>query len=255
MRGYEEGGARFHIDGPIARITLDRPHQSNAQNPAMWGAVTRFLEALGDDVGVVIVSGAGRGFSAGIDLALVDSEQPDPHRSLIARARHSPEQTLRAIETYQRPFALLAEQRFISIAAVSGYAIGAGFQLALACDLMLVDESAWFCMKETALGLIPDLGGTKRLVDAVGYARALEICATARRVSAVEALGLGLAQELVPVGQLDEAARATAAALTANDRAAVRSLKGLLQAAPRRTFEEQRAAERGAQVERLRAVR
>ena len=84
-----------------------------------------------------------------------------------------------------------------------GYAIGAGFQLALSCDLRVVADDAQFCMKESALGLVPDLTGTKPLVESVGYARALEICATARMVGAAEAVDIGLALAAVPADELD----------------------------------------------------
>ena len=83
---------------------------------------------------------------------------------------------------------------------MQGHAIGAGFQLALACDLRVVAEDVSFAMRETSLGLVPDLAGTEPLVACVGYARALEICATGRAVRADEAVRLGLAQVAVPGG-------------------------------------------------------
>ena len=86
-----------------------------------------------------------------------------------------------------------------------GYAIGAGFQLALAADLRVAALDAWFAMRETSLGLVPDLGGTGPLVHLVGYARALEICATGRRVSAPEAHASGSSASLAPAADLDEA--------------------------------------------------
>src|SRR5919106_1719850 len=106
------------------------------------------------------------------------------------------------IDEFQRGFTWLRDPRFVSIAAVQGYAIGAGFQLALSCDLRVVADDVQFCMKEAALGLVPDLTGTKPLVASVGYARALEICATARMVGAEEAVDIGLALTAVPVDQL-----------------------------------------------------
>ena len=120
-----------------------------------------------------------------------------------------------AIDDYQQGFTWLRDPRFVSIAAVQGYAIGAGFQLALSCDLRVVTEDAQFCMKESALGLVPDLTGTKPLVEAVGYARALEICATARMVGAAEAVDIGLALTAVPADQLDATVADLVAALTA----------------------------------------
>jgi enoyl-CoA hydratase/carnithine racemase len=159
-----------------------------------------------------------------------------------------------AIGVYQLPFAMLADSRFISIAVVEGYAIGAGFQMALCCDLRLVAEDARLCMKEPALGLVPDLVGTQPLVAAVGYARALEICASARMLTAAEALDYGIAQQVVPAAGIDDALASLVASLTAHPADAVRATKALLQQAPHRTLDEQRLAERTAQVARFRAL-
>ncbi|CAM5618643.1 Carnitinyl-CoA dehydratase [Streptomyces microflavus] len=132
------------------------------------------------------------------------------------------------------------------------HAIGAGFQLALACDLRIVADDVQFAMRETSLGLVPDLTGTHPLVSLVGYARALEICATGRFVHAEEAERTGLANLVVPADQLDAAARDLAAALIAAPRDAVVETKALLNGASSRTYEEQRIAERAAQGRRLR---
>lgn len=140
----------------------------------------------------------------------------------------------------------------MSIAAVQGHAIGAGFQLALACDLRVVADDVQFAMRETSLGLVPDLTGTHPLVGLVGYARALEICATGRFVSAEEAQRTGLASIAVPADQLDDAARDLAGALLAAPRDALIETKALLQGAVGRTYEDQRVAERAAQGRRLR---
>lgn len=109
-------------------------------------------------------------------------------------------------------------------------------------------------MKEPALGLVPDLVGTKPLVEAVGYSRALEICASARVVSGAEAGEIGLAQVVVPPSELDAALAATVTALTAHPHGAVTATKALLQEAPARSLDEQRLAERTAQVARFRAL-
>ncbi len=98
--------------------------------------------------------------------------------------------SIRPIAGYQAGYRWLRNPRFVSIAAVQGHAIGAGFQLALACDLRILADDAKLCMKEPALGLVPDLTGTKPLVDIVGLARAIEICLTARMVGADEAAEL-----------------------------------------------------------------
>ena len=106
---------------------------------------------------------------------------------------------LDTIASYQAGFSWLRRPEFISVAAVQGHAVGAGFQLALACDLRIAASDAQFRMAEPSLGLVPDLGGTQVLVDLVGYSRALEICATNRSVGAEEADRMGLVNLCVAV--------------------------------------------------------
>jgi enoyl-CoA hydratase/carnithine racemase len=132
---------------------------------------------------------------------------------------------------------------------VRGHAIGAGFQLALSCDLRVFADDARVCMKEPALGLVPDLTGTKPLADTVGLPRALEMCLTARTVAAAEAHRLGLAEIVVPPGRLEATVADLAAALLATDAATARATKKLLQAAAVNTLDEQAAAERRAQAD------
>jgi enoyl-CoA hydratase/carnithine racemase len=158
------------------------------------------------------------------------------------------------IAGFQEAFTWWRDDRIISVAAVQGHAVGAGFQLALACDLRVLAEDARLCMREPALGLVPDLGGTKPLVDVVGFSRALEICATGRWVEAGEAAQMGLASLVVPRDDLDSAARDLAAALLAPPAGAIRATKALLQRAAGRTYDEQRSAERTAQAGRLRSL-
>jgi enoyl-CoA hydratase/carnithine racemase len=115
-------------------------------------------------------------------------------------------------------------------------------------------DDAQLCMKESALGVVPDLGGTRPLVEAVGYSRALEICLTARWVGAEEAAALGLATAVVPADELEEAVDDLAAAVSATLPGVASSIKQLLAGADLRSCEEQLAAERAAQVDRLRTL-
>lgn len=250
----EAAGLQLDVAGPVATITLNRPEVRNAQLPVMWAGLVRILDGLADDVRIVVVRGAGGTFSAGLDLSLLDPSRATEEGSMIRTAQLSDAEIIDTIGVYQLPFAMLSDPRFISIAVVEGHAIGAGFQLALACDLRIAAEGAKFCMKEPALGLVPDLVGTKPLVEAVGHARALEICATARMVGAEEAAAIGLVQQVVPADQLDATVKATVTALTAHSAGAVRATKALLQEAPARSLDDQRLAERTAQVARFRAL-
>lgn len=240
------GALRLDIDGQVATITLSRPERRNAMTPAIWHGLAAIGADLPDEVRVVVVRGAGPSFCAGIDLNLlsVGGDQ-------IARAQDPDFE--QQVAGYQAGYLWLADPRIVSIAAVQGHAIGAGFQLALACDLRILAEDAKLCMKEPALGLVPDLTGTKPLVDIVGLPRAIELCLTARTVTAAEALLLRLAELVVPGDELDAAVADLVAALLATDAAAAKATKALLQQAQGHTREQQAAAERRAQAVLLRS--
>lgn len=241
------------VDGPLATITLNAPERRNAQVPSTWHTLDAIGKALPDDVRVVVLRGSGACFSAGLDLGLLGPDGVEGEEFLDLAAS-TDQHIIDTIDGYQRGFTWLTDPRFISVAAVHGFAIGAGFQLALACDLRIVAEDAWFCMKEPALGLVPDLTGTKPLVDLVGYSRALEICATARQVSAAEAGDLGLATAVVPADQLAGATDDLVQALLANNAGAVRETTALLRSARVEDLDTQRLLERTAQVRRFRAL-
>ena len=246
-------GLRLHVDGPVATVTLDRPEVRNAQTPAMWLALAEIGRTLPDAVRVVVVTGEGPSFSAGLDRRMLDPATDD-EESVVGLLALDDEAASARIDEFQQGFTWLRDPRFVSIAKVRGHAIGAGFQLALACDLRIVADDVRFAMKESALGLVPDLTGTKPLVEHVGYARALEICATARVVEAPEAVAIGLANRSVPAADLDDAVADLAAALAAPMDGVVTETKMLLQGAAERGPDEQRRLEREAQVRRFRAL-
>ena len=247
-------GLAVELDDAVLTVTLNKPDRRNSQTPRLWHALAAIGEALPEEVRVVVVRGAGDCFSAGIDTRLLGPDGIEGEDSVLELMQQSDEHIVDVIDGYQRGFTLLADPRIISVAAVHGYAIGAGFQLALACDLRVVADDVKFCMKEPALGLVPDLAGTKPLVDLVGYSRALEICATARYVQADEARELGIATVVVPRSELDGTTTDLVEALLANNSGAVRETKDLLQQAGARSLEEQRLAERQAQVRRFREL-
>jgi enoyl-CoA hydratase/carnithine racemase len=219
----------------------------------MWGALRDLGRDLPGDVRVVVVRGEGRAFSAGLDLGAVRSPDSTVDNSGFAGIAARDEEAAQAtIAGYQEAFSWLRRPDLVSIAAVQSHAIGAGFQLALACDLRVLTENAQFTMAEVSLGLVPDLGGTKRLVELVGYARAMDLCITGRRVPSAEALRIGLATSVVPDDGLDQAVADLTAQILAARRDAVVEIKSLLANAAARTFAEQEAAERAAQVRRIR---
>ncbi|GAA1161094.1 enoyl-CoA hydratase/isomerase family protein [Nocardioides aquiterrae] len=247
-------GLKYDLAGPVATITLHRPDVRNAQTPTMWRALAALGAEIGDDVRVVVVQGSGHSFSAGLDRSMLDPSNTSGEESVAGLLALSDEELSATIDAYQQGFTFLRDPRFVSVAAVQGYAIGAGFQLALSCDLRVVADDAQFSMKESALGLVPDLTGTKPLVECVGYARALEICATARMVGAAEAVDIGLALTAVPAAELEAAVADLVGALTAPIAGAVRETKALLQGAADRSLDDQRRLEREAQTRRFREL-
>ncbi|MFC8792320.1 enoyl-CoA hydratase/isomerase family protein [Streptomyces cinereoruber] len=249
---FDKDGVRLTVEDAVATVTLTNPAKRNAQSPALWRALTEAGRSLPGGVRVVVLRGEGKSFSAGLDRQAFTPEGFDGEPSFLDMARGSDEDLDAVIAEYQEAFTWWRRGDLVSIAAVQGHAIGAGFQLALACDLRVVAEDVQFAMRETSLGLVPDLTGTHPLVSLVGYARALEICATGRFVHADEAERIGLANLAVPADQLDAAVRDLTAALLAAPRDAVNETKALLQGVSGRSYEEQRVAERAAQGRRLR---
>jgi enoyl-CoA hydratase/carnithine racemase len=246
-------GVLLDVDGAVATVTLARPDQRNAQTPATWRALVEIgASVLADeDVRVVVLRAQGPSFSAGLDRAMFGAGV-DGEPGLVGLAALNDEALDVTIDGFQQAFSWWRDPRVVSIAAVQGHAVGAGFQLALACDLRVMADDVQLAMREPSLGLVPDLGGTAPLVGAVGYARALEICATGRWVGAEEAAATGLATVVVPRDTLDEATADLVAALLAAPAGAVRATKALLRDAGTRSYDDQRAAERAAQAGRLR---
>ena len=244
---------RVERDGPVLTVTLANPGERNAQVPSLWHALADVGAAVPDDVRVVVLRGDGAAFSAGLHRSmLTGGREGEP--DLMALAAAAGDDLEDAIAGFQRGFTVWRTLPAVVVAVVQGYAIGAGFQLALAADLRLLADDAQLAMRETSLGLVPDLGGTAPLVATVGYARALEICATGRFVGAREAVDLGLASAAVPLAELDAAAADLVAALLAAPAAALRELKPLLGGAVGRPAEDQVVAERVAQARLLRGM-
>jgi enoyl-CoA hydratase/carnithine racemase len=247
----EQAGLRLDIDdahpaGAVATVTLDRPRRRNAMTPAMWWGLARIGASLPPSVRVVVVRGEGPSFCAGLDRRLLTPEGVPGEDPLPDPAGPGFEEW---IASCQEGFTWLRRPDFVTIAAVRGHAIGGGFQLALACDIRVLADDAKLCMKEPALGLVPDLTGTKPLVDLVGLPRAIELCVTTRTVDAAEARELRLAEMVVPAGELDAAVADLVAGLLATDATTARATKALLQQAPAHTLAQQAAAERRAQAQ------
>jgi enoyl-CoA hydratase/carnithine racemase len=248
------GGVELAQHGMVATITLSRPETKNAQTPATWLALHAIGAALDPDVRVVVLRGAGDTFSSGLDRRMLTPEGIDGEGSMMQLLEMPDGELAETIASYQEGFTWLRRSDLVSIAVIQGAAVGAGFQLALACDLRVLAQDARLAMREPMLGLVPDLTGTKPLVELVGYSRALEICATTRWVGADEARDLGIATAVVAREELDDAVADLVAALTAPLYGAVSETKALLRSAATLDLEDQRRAEREAQVRRFREL-
>lgn len=250
----ERDGVRLVLDaaGAVATITLCNAAKRNAQSPALWQALTEAGRLLPGTVRVAVLRAEGPSFSAGLDRQAFTPEGIDGGPSFLDLGRGDPGELDATIAGYQQAFTWWRRTDLVTVAAVQGHAIGAGFQLALACDLRVCADDVRFAMRETSLGLVPDLTGTKPLAELVGYARALEICVTGRYVLAPEAERTGLANRVVPAPDLDAAVAGLTAELLAPPREAVNETKALLRTALTSTEAEQHAAERAAQGRRLR---
>ncbi|WP_150240881.1 enoyl-CoA hydratase/isomerase family protein [Nocardiopsis quinghaiensis] len=248
---------KLAVEGPVARVTISCPERRNAMTGRTWTTLAHIGQTLPEDVRIVVLSGEGDTFSAGIDLGMFSPEGVDGERSMVAGLADGTS-TEAEIQDYiaglQEGFLWLRRPDLVTVAAVRGHAIGAGFQLALSCDIRILADDAQLCMKEPALGLVPDLTGTKPLVDIVGVNRAVEICLTARRVGAREAGTLGLAELVVASDELPGTVDDAVAALLATDREAATATKALLQQAAGNTLQQQAEAERVAQASRLAAL-
>ncbi len=234
-------------DGAVLTVSLSHPERRNAQTPSLWAALAEVATGLDPAVRVVVLRGEGPSFSAGLDRGMLGPGGVPGEVDMIAMASASAEAAAEVIEGFQRGFSAWAAVPAVVVAAVQGHAIGAGFQLALAADLRVVADDVQFAMRETSLGLVPDLAGTTPLVALVGVARALEICATGRFVGAAEAVATGLANVAVPVDSLEATTADLVAALVAAPDAALRELKPLLRTAASADRDTQLRLEREAQ--------
>ncbi|MBS7742669.1 MULTISPECIES: enoyl-CoA hydratase-related protein [unclassified Chelatococcus] len=208
----------YEIADGVGTITLNRPDALNATNDTLYRELSGLIGDIAADrgVGAVVLTGAGRGFCAGAD---VKSMNPDA-KLLDRRARHR--WILRDI---LQP--LIALEKPV-IAAVNGPAVGAGFNIALACDIVIASEKAVFSQIFTRLALVPDLGGLYLLTRVVGLNKAKELCFTAKKVTAEEGHKLGFVNHVVPHEELMPRAQALAAEMAAGPPTSIAMIKTLL---------------------------
>jgi enoyl-CoA hydratase/carnithine racemase len=218
------GGARLRLEddgsgagGLIGEVVLDRPAVMNALNASMLAALAGHFTALAADpsVTVVIVSAAGeRAFCAGADLK--------------ERAAMSDAKIMAQRPAFRSAFGALLALPQPAIAAVHGFALGGGCELALSCDVIVADETAVLGLPEATVGLVPGCGGTQLLARRVGPGRAAELIFSGRPVKAAEAAEIGLADRVVPAGLARAAAFELGRQIAANSPVAVRAAKRAL---------------------------
>jgi enoyl-CoA hydratase/carnithine racemase len=212
----------------IVYIRLERPEKLNAQTPHMWFELRQLGRELREDrsVRALVVAGAGRSFSAGLDTSVLlgafDGEVPE---DLVGLSGAS------LVRAVQGSFEWLTETPYPTIAAIQGHALGAGCQLALACDLRIAADDAILGLLETDWGLMPDLGGTAWLPPLVGPAKAKELMWLAQRIDATESQRLGLVNRVVAAADLEHEVRLLAVALAARPPLALEAIKGSVRAA------------------------
>lgn len=225
-----DGSVTIERDGPIAVVTLCRPHKKNALNDALWAGMRAAAETLAGELPrAVIVTGEGSAFCAGMDLSpdnpqiaglavAAQTHEAGPMRALLAGLRPSMDALVRL------PVPI--------IAAINGLAFGGGAELAVRCDLRVMDAEAELCFSEVRLGLMPDMGGGVALTRLVGPAVAADLILTARRVRGEEAQRLGVVNRVSAPGRALDDARELARSIAANGPRAVRASLNVIRRTP-----------------------
>lgn len=188
----------LEIANRVGIITLNRPAQRNALNDELMDALGDALSSLDaqNNIGVIVIKGSDKAFAAGADIAaMVQWDYMDVYQS----------------EFITRNWETIRRVRKPVIAAVAGYAFGGGFELALACDIVIAADNAKFALPEVKLALLPGAGGTQRLPLAIGKAKAMDMCLSASMMDAAEAERHGLVSRVVPLDQLHNASLSLAA--------------------------------------------
>jgi enoyl-CoA hydratase/carnithine racemase len=219
----------------IGRLRMNRPDKLNSFTVAMWHEMRALGLEIRDDAELraVIVTGHGRAFSSGIDTSVFTSGSSDSiEGGDDAGSRHA-DPTVDGILRAQEAYSWLADARYPTIAAVHGYALGAGLQLALACDIRVFARGTKVGLLEHKYGILPDLGGTQRLPRVVGASKAKELIWTAAQIDAEESYRIGLCDRLVDADALDAEVTTLATQIAAQPPLAVQGAKRAVDASAR----------------------
>jgi 2-(1,2-epoxy-1,2-dihydrophenyl)acetyl-CoA isomerase len=223
MQGLELETVELRLQERVAWITLNRPEALNALTPQMGRELRAAVEHVAEssEVRAIVLTGAGRGFSSGADLKAGAWALPDGRTDLLTPLREVFHPLILRLRTLEKPV----------IAAVNGAAVGIGCSLALATDIVVAAESAYFLMAFANIGLTLDGGASALLVGRIGHARASEMALLAERVGAQQALTWGLANRVVADGELHAVAGGIAARFAAGAPGSYASTKRTLNAA------------------------
>jgi enoyl-CoA hydratase/carnithine racemase len=215
-----DSGIVTRREGELLFVGFDRPEKRNALTRTVLAALGRALDEVDGDPAVraVVLYGEGPVFSAGVDFAMLQSDVAGTDRTPFRTAVGGMQAVLSRIERLEKPV----------VAALHRYVPGLALEVALACDLRIATEDCELGLPEVRLGLVPDVGGTTRLVRTVGYARAKELIMTGRMIGAAQALAIGLVHEVVPTGEHLEAAARVAREMAGNAPLAVGLAKRLV---------------------------
>src|SRR6266498_3041390 len=214
---------RFEREGAVGWLRLHRPDRLNSFTPEMWRELRELGEELRDDpdLRALVVIGEGRAFSSGIDTSVFAGSLDDDLGAGSDAGTRDDDPVIDSILRTQDSFTWLEEAPYATIAAVRGYALGAGLQLALACDVRVIAEGTKVGLLEFKYGILPDLGGTQRLPRIVGPGKAKELIFTATQIDADEALRIGLVERVVSDAELEPTVRDLAATIAAQPPLAV----------------------------------
>ncbi|KYO57179.1 crotonase/enoyl-CoA hydratase family protein (plasmid) [Tistrella mobilis] len=216
------------LENAVARVTLNRPDKANAMNAPMWVELKAAMEWLDEtpEARVGIITGAGRFFTAGIDLAMLGAMKDEVADGCDGRRG---EKLRRQILDIQDTVTSVERCRKPVIAAVNGPCVGGGIDLITACDMRYAADDAWFSVKEVDMGLAADVGTLQRLPKIVGEGMARELAYTARKVTAAEAEAMQLINRRFPtVDALNEGVLAIAAGIASKSPLAIRGTKEMI---------------------------
>lgn len=244
------GTVQLGIDDGVATVTLDRPDSLNSMNNDLMDDITSAVEAGAADpsVGVVVITGNGRGFCSGADLKAVDDAGDDPPTESAATSHG--EAIAAAMDAHFTPAAMAIKNCAVpTVARINGAAAGGGLGLALACDIAVAAHSAFLVATfGPRLGIVPDVGATWTLPNKVGIARAKAIAMLGERIPAERAAAWGLIYAAVPDDELDaEVARITSI-LKVTSGEAMQRIRSSIETASQRSFAEQLDLERDHQT-------